>query len=194
MTRFTPTRLLTLLLLGAATVSSGVLAAPTTSSMDSALSSTGATLGGVEHVNLAPRADDSIPANAIALQFRAARTDPEGFNVDVGKMLKSGSDILGILHHPDRPFGDTNRPEVRQALFNHDPNIRNLIRDILETSILVVASPHASPENVRRADLTFQAALAYLPTGDEKSTIELTMNNSRLHRPHSTATSAGQRQ
>ncbi|KAJ3754038.1 hypothetical protein EV360DRAFT_87224 [Lentinula raphanica] len=76
-TRFTPTRVLALLLLGAATVSSGVLAAPT-SSINSGLSSTGVARSegvqsrsspeqgslldvqrrGVEHVNLVPRVDD----------------------------------------------------------------------------------------------------------------------------------------
>ncbi|KAJ3818746.1 hypothetical protein F5880DRAFT_1598212 [Lentinula raphanica] len=77
-TRFTPTRVLALLLLGAATVSSGVFAAPTTSSINSGRSSTGVARSeglqsrsspeqgslldvqrrGVEHVNLVPRVDD----------------------------------------------------------------------------------------------------------------------------------------
>ncbi|KAJ3725746.1 hypothetical protein C8R42DRAFT_659016 [Lentinula raphanica] len=85
MTRSTPTRLLTLLLLGAATVSSGVLAAPTTSSMNSGPLLTGVAqpeglqtrsspeqgslfkniqCQGVEHVNLVPRADEELPTLA----------------------------------------------------------------------------------------------------------------------------------
>ncbi|KAJ3971889.1 hypothetical protein EV361DRAFT_1033437 [Lentinula raphanica] len=78
MTRFTPTQLLALLLLGAATVSSGVLAAPTTSSMNSGPLLTGVAQPeglqshsspgqgslldvkrrGIEYANLVPRAPD----------------------------------------------------------------------------------------------------------------------------------------
>ncbi|KAJ3766780.1 hypothetical protein FB446DRAFT_368173 [Lentinula raphanica] len=98
MTRFTPNRLLALLLLGAATVSSGVLAAPT-SSMNSGLSSTGVAepqspqsrtspeqgslsdvqRQGVEHANLVPPAGEGTSTSPPFCVIMV--TDPEGLNV-----------------------------------------------------------------------------------------------------------------
>ncbi|KAJ3766779.1 hypothetical protein FB446DRAFT_368144 [Lentinula raphanica] len=97
MTRFTPTRVLTLLLLGAATVSSGVLAAPTsTPLMNSGLSLTGVAQSeglrsrsppeqgslldvqrrGVEHV--APQADETDEWYASLVRFYNAAVSSPG--------------------------------------------------------------------------------------------------------------------
>ncbi|KAJ3752518.1 hypothetical protein EV360DRAFT_88675 [Lentinula raphanica] len=177
MTRSTPTRLLTLLLLGAATVSSGVLAAPTTSSMNSGPLLTGVAqpeglqtrsspeqgslfknirCQGVEHVNLVPRADEELPTLAEIEAYMALIDNEEDF--------KKYQKTLARLDH-DRVEAHARAQSSPRRLETVDAQFeRDIMKSLIRESVIL----HSLKAAVRDGALSRQVAYDFDPTAVEE--------------------------
>ncbi|KAJ3752154.1 hypothetical protein EV360DRAFT_75610 [Lentinula raphanica] len=167
-TRFTPTRVLALLLLGAATVSFGVLAAPTTSSMDSDLFLTGLAPPGGSKPPLVSHDGGSL----IGLIDRRIQENKlkatEKYFVRFTRLLDAALQQEKFDIHQLIPehYGKIKTDEDRQNLFRHDPDVEKAIRTILKDSVEVVRFREMTRDDfVARAEANHRDALAFLPDG-----------------------------
>ncbi|KAJ3725736.1 hypothetical protein C8R42DRAFT_415354 [Lentinula raphanica] len=201
-TRFTPTRVLALLLLGAATVSSGVFAAPTTPSIrNSGLSSTGEARPvkglqsrsspeqgslldvqrrGDEHVNLVPQTNDDLSSHEEHIESPSER-----FNRDAEDAISKGR---AKLEECSEKAAGTTKP----TLFRTDPAVAQEIVLIAKKAAIIVCCSYTSPANVQHAEKIHRDALEYYPDGPEKDGAKDLMSLAR--RVHSTPSHGGQRQ
>ncbi|KAJ3818130.1 hypothetical protein F5880DRAFT_1601352, partial [Lentinula raphanica] len=220
-THFTPTRLLALLLLGAVTVSSGVLAAPASSSMNSGPFLTGVARPeglqsrssleqgslldvqrrGVEHVNLVPRAGDLWSTwqrlHNLMERGNLNQKEVEALNRDIDEVLKAERECLSKLDRPE-VFGDLHKPEARQALFHTVRAISEDMREIVAGSVYVVGSHYVTSQEILQiARENYDRALSYFPEGTEKTHITKKMSEAQtVRRSYSFmfASPGGQRQ
>ncbi|KAJ3971891.1 hypothetical protein EV361DRAFT_181109 [Lentinula raphanica] len=222
-TRFTPTRVLALLLLGAATVSSGVLAAPT-SSMNSGLSSTGVARSeglqsrsspeqgslldvqrrGVEHVNLVPRVDDDRTYKVLHDDKGLLIIEcPDGRVVEIQRPKNTESPKNSEQVEKDIQEGHAKLEEYRNraattskpALFRTDPAVAGEIRIIVSDSIEIVGCPLAvaSEAFVQSAKDNYREALEYLSENPMQKFIA-EYRMSQFQKKRSTLSHGGQRQ
>ncbi|KAJ3725740.1 hypothetical protein C8R42DRAFT_415488 [Lentinula raphanica] len=182
-TRFTPTRVLALLLLGAATVSFGVLAAPMTSSMDSDLFLT----------RLAPPGGSKPPlvshdgGSLIGLIDRRIQENnlkaTEQYFVRFTRLLDAALQQEKFDIHQLIPehYGKIKTDEDRQNLFRHDPDVEKAIWTILKDSVKVVRFRDMTPRDdfVARAEANHRDALAFLPDGLGKVAAEQEMTDAQ---------------
>ncbi|KAJ3752153.1 hypothetical protein EV360DRAFT_89027 [Lentinula raphanica] len=189
MTRFTPTRVLALLLLGAASVSSGVFAAPTsTPLMNSGLSLTGVAQSeglrsrsppeqgslldvrrrGVEHV--APRADETDEWYASLVRFYNAAVSSPGSSSKAG-LRKELQKTIRVMHPASM--------EVIEEQIKDDGD--SLL--ILSLTHRVETDPRPlSHEILEDAERNFHESLKYFPLGEEKTVVENWMPSAPLVR------------
>ncbi|KAJ3767425.1 hypothetical protein FB446DRAFT_820358 [Lentinula raphanica] len=191
--RYTPTRVLALLLLGAATVSSGVFAAPTTASMNSGLSSTGVARPeglqsrsspeqgslldvqrrGVEDVNLVPRADEEcISIYETTTTWLAVPREERAYIYTQLRLARRYLDrLLGSASNSPQSLFESNKPRLEAIVRNAEKAMDSGVRG----PMLVLA------EQIHADALKF-----YPEESDEKSVAERNVACARA-RSHATA-------
>ncbi|KAJ3752516.1 hypothetical protein EV360DRAFT_88673 [Lentinula raphanica] len=198
-THFTPTQVIALLLLGAATASSGVLAAPTAPPMNSGLSSTGGSLldvqhRGVEHVsNLVPRAPDPLSDEDMMANLCNV-IGPETFlNIlrnnhgSPSANAKAIRDMILVPLNEAKSFLETMPPapntdaERQRVLGENLVRIPQLIRIIQWATDFIrsFSNSRFAEQALPIAEENYLRALAYFPPGKHRSDAEKAMRDAR---------------